>query len=164
MADDPLQIYYFQTIHVVDLPPAPTTAFERVLLDPEVTVLQLAPPPEEWALTAVGEQCMGLVLSLDCVPLETKLASIPVWESSAHFGRSRLCRIASDHNPVFDKVEKVSLCLRYSWQSVKTLRSTTKLTSLRAQSNTTSPAIAQQTPPTHRRRAKTLSTSAGPQW
>ena len=51
---------------------------------------------------------MRLVLSLDCLPLETKLASIPVLESSAHFGRSRLCRIASDHHPVL--VEEVSLC------------------------------------------------------
>ena len=53
---------------------------------------------------------MRLVLSLDCVPLEMKLASIPVWESSAPFGSSRLCRIASDHHPAFDKIEEVSLC------------------------------------------------------
>ena len=53
---------------------------------------------------------MGLVLSLDCVPLEPKLASIPVWESSTHFGCSRLCRIASDPHPAFDSIEDVSLC------------------------------------------------------
>ena len=53
---------------------------------------------------------MGLVLSLDCVPLEPKLASIRVWESSAHFGRSRLCRIATDSHPDFDSAEKVLLC------------------------------------------------------
>ena len=44
MADDPFQIYYFQTIHVVDIQPAPTTSLERVRLNPEVTVLQLPPP------------------------------------------------------------------------------------------------------------------------
>ena len=111
LADDPFQIYYFQTIHVVDLPPAPTTSFKRVRLDPEVTVLQLPPPPaEEWILTAVGERCMGLVLSLDCIPLETKLASIPVWESSAHIACSRLCRVANDPHPEFDSTEEVLLC------------------------------------------------------
>ena len=45
MADDPFQIYYFQTIHVIDLQPAPTTSFKRVRMNPEVTVLQLTPPP-----------------------------------------------------------------------------------------------------------------------
>ena len=53
---------------------------------------------------------MGLVLSLDCVPLEPKLASIIVWESSTHFGRSQLCRIISDTHPDFDSAEEVSLC------------------------------------------------------
>ena len=74
-------------------------------------MLQLpTPPPEEWALTAVGEQCVKLVFSLDCVSLEQKLASIPVLESSTNFGRSRLRRIASDTHPVFDSTDEVSLC------------------------------------------------------
>ena len=53
---------------------------------------------------------MGLVLSLDCIPLETKLASIPVWESSAQFACSRLCRVANDQHPEFDSTEEVLLC------------------------------------------------------
>ena len=44
MADDTFQIYYFQTIEVVDIPTAPTAKFERVCLNPEVTVLQFPPP------------------------------------------------------------------------------------------------------------------------
>ena len=35
-------------------------------IDPEVTVLQLPPPPPEEAdVLSVGEKCMGLVLSCD---------------------------------------------------------------------------------------------------
>ena len=45
MADDPFHIYYFQAMHVVDFPPAPTTPFERVCLNLEVKLLQIPPHP-----------------------------------------------------------------------------------------------------------------------
>ena len=107
--EDPFEIYYFQTVEVVVLPPEPPTLHARVRFERDVTVLQLPPlPQEEWHHSMVGEQCMGFVLSSDCSSLEEKMASIPVWEQQ--LGRYRLCQAAAEPHPSFEQNEEVSLC------------------------------------------------------
>jgi len=74
-------VYSFQTIAFNKIRMISTSPYQRVRIDPEVTVLQLPPPPPEEAdVLPVGETCMGLVLSRDCTPLSHEGTQTPVWE------------------------------------------------------------------------------------
>ena len=60
--DDPWVVYSFQTIAFKKMRMRSTCPYQMVRIDPEVTVLQLPPPPPEEAyVLPVGENCMGLV-------------------------------------------------------------------------------------------------------
>ena len=61
--DDTCVVYSFQTIAFKKIRMRFQSPYQRVRIDPEVTVLQLPPPPPEEAdVPPVGEKCTGLVL------------------------------------------------------------------------------------------------------
>ena len=86
--------------------------YKRVRLDPEITILQLPPPPPgETDVLPVGEQCMGLVLSSNCDAVAQRFAPNPVWEEQTTRSRSRQLPQRDDaEHPAFTLNEEVMLC------------------------------------------------------
>ena len=61
--DDTCVVYSFETIAFKKIRMRSTSPYQRLRIDPEVTVLQLHPPLQEEAdVLPVGEKYMGLVL------------------------------------------------------------------------------------------------------
>ena len=89
--DDPHVVYSFHTIAFKKIRMRSTSHYQGVCIEPEVTVLQLPPPPPEEAdVSTVGKQCMGLGLSCDGTPQSREGDSSPVWEHTLALVRDAL--------------------------------------------------------------------------